>query len=157
MPIAPDGFPELAIPAIVQRVGDIGLHSTDRLILIDTIYHHHPTDGITNRPTVVRTVQRVTHQVTRQQILFKAAVYHYCQFLQEGCAVSLDGYLWPINHVDPRPVSHGSYATVDVPPPYGHNLDTHLVADQLHIDGITDAMMNFLQEPDDASEDTTFF
>ena len=80
MPIAPDGFPELAIPAIVQRVGDIGLHSTDRLILIDTIYHHHPTDGITNRPTVVRTVQRVTHQVTRQQILFKAAVYHYCQF-----------------------------------------------------------------------------
>ena len=149
MPIPPDGFPELAIPAIVQRVGDIDLHSMDRLILIDTIYHHHITEGVANQPTVVRTVQRVTHQVTRQQILFKAAVYHYCQFLQEGCAVSLDGYLWPINHVDPRPVTHGSYATVDVPPPYGHNLDTHMVATQLHVDGTTDAMMTFLQEPDE--------
>ena len=156
MPIPPDGFPELAIPAIVQRVGDIDLHSMDRLILIDTIYHHHITEGVTNQPTVVRTVQRVTHQVTRQQILFKAAVYHYCQFLQEGCAVSLDGYLWPINHVDPRPVTHGSYATVDVPPPYGHNLDTQLVATQLHVDGTTDAMMTFLQEPDAEPEDTTF-
>ena len=129
MPIAPDGFPELAIPAIVQRVGDIDRYSTDRLILIDTIYHHHRSpEGPTNQPTVVRTVQRVTSTVTRQQILFKAAVFHYCQHLQEGCAVSLNGYLWPVNHADPRPVSHGSYATVDVPPifeeqpppPHGH-------------------------------------
>jgi hypothetical protein len=37
MPLAPDGFPELAIPAIVQRVGDLDLHSTDRLILIPFI------------------------------------------------------------------------------------------------------------------------
>jgi len=154
MPIAPDGFPELAIPAIVQRVGDIALHSTDRLILIDTIYHHHTDQsGMTNRPTVVRTVQRVSFQVTRQQILFKAAVYHYCQYLQEGCGVSLDGYLWPTNHVDPRPVSHGSYATVDVPPPFGHQLDTRMVADQLHEDGTTDAMMNWLTDNDDMPED----
>ena len=117
MPIAPDGFPELAIPAVVQRVGDIDRYSTDRLIVIDTIYHHHPSQaGITNQPTVVRAVQRVTSEVTRQQILFKAGVFHYCQYLQEACAVSLDGFLWPVNHVDPRPVSHGSYATVDVPP-----------------------------------------
>ena len=155
MPIAPDGFPELAIPAIVQRVGDLDLHSTDRLILIDTIYHHHPDpSGLTNRPTVVRAVQRVSCQITRQQILFKAAVYHYCQFLQEGCAVSLDGYLWPINHVDPRPVTHGSYATVDVPPPYGHQLDTRMVADQLHDDGTMNTMMNWLTEPDDTPDDT---
>ena len=154
MPLAPDGFPELAIPAIVQRVGDLDLHSTDRLILIDTIYHHHPDpSGLTNSPTVVRAVQRVSCQVTRQQILFKAAVYHYCQYLQEGCAVSLDGYLWPINHVDPRPVSHGSYATVDVPPPYGHQLDTRMVADQLHDDGTMNTMMNWLTEPDDMPED----
>ena len=155
MPIAPDGFPELAIPAIVQRVGDIDLHSTDRLILIDTIYHHHPdTAGLLNRPTVVRAVQRVSCQVTRQQILFKAAVYHYCQFLQEGCAASLDGFLWPINHVDPRPVTHGSYATVDVPPPYGTQLETRMVADQLHENGTMDTMMNWLTEPDDMPDDT---
>ena len=75
MPVPPDGFPELAIPAIVQRVGDIGLHSTDRLIMIDVNYHHHPnSEGTLDSPTLVRGVYRVTHQVTRQQILFKAAV-----------------------------------------------------------------------------------
>ena len=157
MPISPDAFPELAIPAIVQRVGDIPLHSTDRLIMIDVIYHHHPTaTGSTNQPTVVRGVHRVTHHVSRRQILFKAAVFHYCEYLQEGCGVSLDGFLWPITHTDPRPVSHGSYATVDVPPPYGHDVDTQVAADTLHHDGTTDAMMDFLLEPMDLAEDTTF-
>ena len=140
MPISPDAFPELAIPAIVQRVGDIPLHSTDRLIMIDVIYHHHPTaPGVTNQPTVVRGVHRVTHHVSRRQILFKAAVFHYCEYMQEGCGVSLDGLLWPITQTDPRPVSHGSYATVDVPPPYGHEVDTYLAASTLHHDGTTDA------------------
>ena len=157
MPISPDAFPELAIPAIVQRVGDIPLHSTDRLIMIDVIYHHHPTaTGSTNQPTVVRGVHRVTHHVSRRQILFKAAVFHYCEYLQEGCGVSLDGFLWPITHTDPRPVSHGSYATVDVPPPYGHEVDTQVAANTLHHDGTTDAMMDFLMEPMDLAEDTTF-
>jgi len=157
MPISPDAFPELAIPAIVQRVGDIPLHSTDRLIMIDVIYHHHPTaTGSTNQPTVVRGVHRVTHHVSRRQILFKAAVFHYCEYLQEGCGVSLDGLLWPITQTDPRPVSHGSYATVDVPPPYGHEVDTQVAANTLHHDGTTDAMMDFLLDPMDLAEDTTF-
>ena len=157
MPISPDAFPELAIPAIVQRVGDIPLHSTDRLIMIDVIYHHHPSaTGSTNQPTVVRGVHRVTHHVSRRQILFKAAVFHYCEYLQEGCGVSLDGLLWPITQTDPRPVSHGSYATVDVPPPYGHDVDTLVAANTLHHDGTTDAMMDFMLEPMDLAEDTTF-
>jgi len=157
MPTPPDGFPELAIPAIVQRVGDVDLHSTDRLIMIDVNYHHHPNAaGVLDRPTLVRGIHRVTHQVTRQQILFKAAVYHYCEFLQEGCAVSLDGLLWPLTQTDPRPVSHGSYATVDVPFPYGHQVDTQLAAGTLHHDGTTDAMMDFMSEPMDWSDDDTF-
>ena len=154
MPIAPDGFPELAIPAIVQRVGDIDVHSTDRLIVIDTIYHHHPTpEGTLNQPTVVRTVQRVTEEVTRPQLLFKAAVLHYCQHLREACAVSLDGFLWPINHVQPRPVRHGSYATVDVPPPFGTNPDTRALADAFHAEGTRNAFFRWLVEPDDMPED----
>ena len=154
MPIAPDGFPELAIPAIVQRVGDIEVHSTDRLIVIDTIYHHHPTpEGTLNQPTVVRTVQRVTEEVTRPQLLFKAAVLHYCQHLREACAVSLDGFLWPINHVQPRPVRRGSYATVDVPPPFGTNPDTRALADAFHAEGTTNAFFRWLVEPDDLPED----
>ena len=154
MPIAPDGFPELAIPAIVQRVGDLDIHSTDRLIVIDTIYHHHPTpEGELNQPTVVRSVQRVTEEVTRPQILLKAAVLHYCQHLREACAVSLDGFLWPLNHVNPRPVRHGSYATVDVPPPFGTNPDTRALADAFHAEGTTNEFFRWLVEPDDAPED----
>ena len=156
MPIHPDGFPELAIPAIVQRVGDIDLRSTDRLIMIDVIYHHHPSpSGITNQPTVVREVHRVAHQIARQTILFQAGVYHYCEFLQEGCAVSLDGFLWPFTHTDPRPVSHGSYATVDVPPLQGAHASTRDLAQALEHDGHTNAFLNFLREPIDWDEDTT--
>ena len=156
MPIPPDGFPEMSIPAIVQRVGDIPLHSTDRLILIDVIYHHHQSPaGVSNRPTLVRSVHRVTHQVTRQQILFYAAVFHYCELLQEGCAVSLDGLLWPVNHVNPRPVSHGSYATVDVPPPFETTANTRAIADILHHDGTTDAFMEFMNEPMEDVDDAT--
>lgn len=153
MPIPPDGFPELAIPAIMQRQGDIDLHSTDRLIMIDVIYHPNP-EAVTGayRPTLVRGVHRVTHQVTRQQLLFKGAVLHYCEFMQEGCAVSLDGLLWPITQTDPRPVSHGSYATIDVPPLQHHPVDTRQAADVLHIDGTTDATMNLLLEPDDIED-----
>ena len=105
---------------------------------------------------MVRGVHRVTHHVSRRQILFKAAVFHYCEYLQEGCGVSLDGLLWPITQTDPRPVTHGSYATVDVPPPYGHEVDTQVAANTLHHDGTTDAMMDFLLEPMDLAEDTTF-
>ena len=76
--------------------------------------------------------------------------------MQEGCGVSLDGLLWPITQTDPRPVSHGSYATVDVPPPYGHEVDTIVAASTLHHDGTTDAMMDFMLEPMDLAEDTTF-
>ena len=156
MPIHPDGFPEMAIPAIVQRVGDLDLRSTDRLIMIDVIYHHHPSpSGITNQPTVVREVHRVAHQIARQTILFQAGVYHYCEFLQEGCAVSLDGFLWPYTHRDPRPVSHGSYATVDVPPLQGAHASTRDLAQALEHDGNTNAFLNFLREPIDWDEDTT--
>ena len=52
--------------------------------------------------------------------------------------------------------SHGSYATVDVPPPYGHQVDTQTAATTLHHDGTTDAMMDFLLDPMDESEDATF-
>ena len=58
IPCRPLDFPELAIPAIVQRTGDIPQRSTDRLILIDTKYLYLPNaEGQAPDPTVVRTVQ----------------------------------------------------------------------------------------------------
>ena len=79
MLVKPLDFPEMAIPAILQRVGDVPLHSTQRLILIDVVYFHHPDIAhAPNRPTIVRTVHRVDHHVVRPQLLLVAAVLHYC-------------------------------------------------------------------------------
>lgn len=135
----PLDFPELAIPAILQRVGDVPLHSTKRLILIDVVYHHHP-DIVTppNRPTVLRTVHTVEHHVLRSQLLLVAAVFHYCEFLRDGCEVSLDGIFWHATEHSPRPVRHGSYAKIEVPPPTGFHVDTMVAADIFHADSQRD-------------------
>ena len=152
----PHDFPELAIPAILQRTGDLPLHSTDRLILIDTVYHHQPTGSqVHNRPTVVRTVHRLPHQVIRPQILTAAAVYQYCQFLQETCEVVLDDRRWPPTEVEPRSLRHGSYARIDVPPPMGYDVDTMTAAAIVQHDADTDAFMDFLQDELD-EDDATF-
>ena len=152
----PLDFPELAIPAILQRTGDLPLHSTDRLILIDTVYHHQaPGPQVHNRPTVVRTVHRLPHQVIRPQILTAAAVYQYCQFLQETCEVVLDDRRWPPTEVEPRSLRHGSYARIDVPPPMGYDVDTMTAAAIVQTDADTDAFMDFLQDELDG-DDATF-
>ena len=152
----PRDFPELAIPAILQRTGDLPLHSTDRLILIDTVYHHQaPGPQVHNRPTVVRTVHRLPHQVIRPQILTAAAVYQYCQFLQETCEVVLDDRRWPPTEVEPRSLRHGSYARIDVPPPMGYDVDTMTAAAIVQTDADTDAFMDFLQDELDG-DDATF-
>ena len=76
------------IPTILQRTGDIPLRSTDRLILIDVVYHHHPSEtGSINQPTVVRSVHRVGSQIIRPD--------QYCQFLQDECIVHLEARRWP--------------------------------------------------------------
>ena len=81
IPCRPVDFPEMSIPAIVQRTGDVPLRTTDRLIMVDIIYQNHPTaNNEPVPPTVVRTVQRVGYHVIRQTLLFVAGVYHYCEF-----------------------------------------------------------------------------
>lgn len=145
LPCRPIDFPEMSIPAIVQRTGDVPLRTTDRLILIDIIYQNHPTTNNEDVPsTVVRTVQRVGYHVIRQTSLFVAGVYHHCEFFQDLCQVSLDALIW--NHADhrSRPVRHGSYVLIIIPPSETHNVDTRTAAQALQHDGETDAMMEFL-------------
>ena len=152
----PLDFPELAIPAILQRTGDVPLHSTDRLILIDTVYHHHSSGShVHSRPTVVRTVHRLPHQVIRPQILTVAAVYQYCQFLQENCEVFLDDRRWPSTELEPRPLRHGSYARIEVPPPAGYDVDTFTAAATVQDDADSNTFMDFLQK--DLGEDDAMF
>ena len=156
MLVRPLDFPELAIPAILQRVGDLPLHSTERLILVDVVYFHHPDIAqAPNRPTIVRTVHRVDHHILRPQLLLVAAVFHYCEFLQDACQVTLDDRDWPKTAVEPRPVRHGSYAKIVVPPPQGYEVDTMVAADALHTDSQTDAIMDLLGG-DFSEEDAAF-
>ena len=132
MPIHPNGIPDYHSAAVVQRVGDVPIRSTDRLLLLDIEYHHHATDAQTRTdPTVVREVIRTAFLVTRYQILMSAGVYHYCQMLQSNqdtCTVHLNGLPWMIEDVAPRPIQHGSYAHIRIPPPPGHDVPTDTAA-----------------------------
>ena len=125
MPHMPYQIPEYDMAAVVQRAGDLAHNTMDRLLLVDIIYHHHPNaEGVTHRPTLVREVQRVGHQLLRQHILLAAAVHHYCVLISNQCVVTLDGSQWPEDDHLPRPVQHGSYAQVIVPPPPTHQIQT---------------------------------
>lgn len=147
MPIPPDGLPEQDVAAIVQRTGDVQLRTTDRLIMIDIMYHHHET-RVYIQPTVVREVKRVGYQIIRPHLLLTAAVFHYCQALTDHCEVFLDGVIWPESEHSPRNVEHGSYALIEISPPAGYQVDTRLAVRTLQADGETDAFMHEIQETD---------
>ena len=133
MPHTPFQMPEYDMVAVVQRTGDLTPNTMDRLMLVDIVYHHHPdSEGVTHRPTLVREVQRVGHQILRQQILLAAAVHHYCILVTTQCAVTFDGVLWPEHEHSPRPVHHGSYAQVIVPPPPTHDIPTQMAVEVTH-------------------------
>lgn len=156
MPQRPLGFPELAIPAIVQRTGDIPYRSTDRLILIDTRYLYPPTaTALAPQPTVVRTVHRIGYQVIRSHLLMTAGVFHYCRFLEEQCSVTLDGEDWPDHDHGSRPVRHGSYVLITVPPNSNPQLDTREVAQIIHDDAEHDAFMDFMMDTDLENDDAS--
>ena len=82
-------------------------------------------------------------------------MFHYCEFLQDACEVTLDDRAWPKTAVEPRPVRHGSYAKIVVPPPQGYEVDTMVAADALHTESQTDAIMDLLGE-DFGDEDVAF-
>ena len=151
----PLDFPEMAIPAILQRTGDIPCRSTDRLILIDVVYHHHSSlPQSPGRPTVVRTVHRIDYEVIRPQLLMAAAVYHYCDHFHDICEVVLDRIPWPLSDHAPRPVRHGSYARIVIPPPPGYDVDTRHAVNVLHNNATTDEIMQMLTEDLDPDEES---
>ena len=154
IPCRPLDFPELAIPAIVQRTGDIPQRSTDRLILIDTKYLYLPNaEGQAPDPTVVRTVHRIGYLVIRSHLLMTAGVFHYCQLLEEQCTVSLDGIDWPRHDHGSRPVRHGSYVLIIVPPYSNLQIDTQVVAGTIQDDMEHDTFMNFIASPEPEQDD----
>ena len=116
IPTTPFGFPQRAIPAIIQRRGDVPMHSTDRLILVDVVYHRPPwPNGDEAAPTVVRAVHCVAQHILRPNILMIAGVFHYCNHWTDMCSVFLDGRAWPPGDHATRPVRHGSYALIEIP------------------------------------------
>ena len=155
MPHTPFQMPEYDMVAVVQRTGDLSPNTMDRLMLVDIVYHHHPdSNGVTHRPTLVREVQRVGHQILRQQILLAAAVHHYCILVTTQCAVTFDGVLWPEDEHSPRPVHHGSYAQVIVPPPPTHDLPTQMAVEVVHQTVEHEDTQTALFDPANADDDT---
>ena len=70
MPVHPVALPDYHEAAIIQRVGDIPIRTTDRLLLVDIEYHHHSApNGTFSQPTIVLEVQQVGYMVIRQQLL----------------------------------------------------------------------------------------
>lgn len=152
------GFPELAIPAIVQRTGDIPYRSTDRLILIDVKYvYNQDVNGQVPDPTIVRTVHRIGYQVIRSHLLMTAGVFHYCVHLEDQCTVALDGIDWPSHDHGSRPARHGSYVLIVVPPYADTQLDTRHLAEILQDDGEHDTFMHFLLEPEHEEDATQLY
>lgn len=153
MPHTPFQMPEYDMTAVVQRTGDLSPNTMDRLLLVDIIYHHHPdADGVTHRPTLVREVQRVGHQILRQQILLAAAVHHYCILVTTQCVVTFDDVLWPEDDYHPRPVRHGSYAQVIVPPPPTHDVPTQMAVEVAHQTAENDEELVELLDPPSADD-----
>ena len=147
-------FPELAIPAIVQRTGDIPPRSTDRLILLDVRYlYPQAADGSAQEPTTVRTVHRVGYQVIRSHLLMIAGVFHYCHYLEPSCTASLDGIDWPSSDHSSRPVRHGSYVIIVVPSHSDVNMDTQMLVDTIQDDVEHDTFMHFIADREDEHDD----
>ena len=154
MPHTPFQMPEYDMVAVVQRTGDLSPNTMDRLMLVDIVYQHHPdSNGVTHRPTLVREVQRVGHQILRQQILLAAAAHHYCILVTTQCAVTFDGVLWPEDEHSPRPVHHGSYAQVIVPPPPTHDLPTQMAVEVAHQTVEHEEAQAALFDPSSADDD----
>ena len=126
MTVHPQGLPDYHTAAVVQRVGDIPIRSTDRLLLLDIEYRHQKdSEGNTPSPTLVREVIRISFLITRQQLLMSAGVFHYCQMLHhqdDTCLVHFNSLPWPVEDAAPRPVQHGAYAHIVIPPPIDHDV-----------------------------------
>ena len=152
VPIRPTDIPRGQTAVIAHWSGDIDYNQNQRLILIDIIYHNHPTTwGHMTQPTKVRLVQAAPDMILRDSLLQIAAVLYYCQFLTNDCVLQLDGHLWPASDQAPRAVYHGSYAIVDVPPPQGHDLDTQTIVQILQSDRSDDEVFNelFVMSPEE--------
>ena len=153
VPVRPADMSEMTIAAVVQRTGDIPPRSTERLLLLDVIYHLHPTpEGPTNHPRIVRTVERVGHLVTRNQLLLTAGVFHYCAFLDDVCTVHLDEVLWLLDDRNVRPIRHGSYARIDLPPPAEFPIDTQTAAATV-LEAQTELTLDYFFPPSDPEDD----
>ena len=153
VPVRPADMSEMTIAAVVQRTGDIPQRSTDRLLLMDVIYHLHPApEGRTNHPRIVRTVERVGHLVTRNQLLLTAGVFHYCAFLNDVCTVHLDEVLWLLDDRNVRPIRHGSYARIDLPPPAEFPVDTQTAANSV-LEAQTELTQDYFFPPSEPDDD----
>eukprot|EP00435_Cladocopium_sp_Y103_P038571 s3646_g10.t1 len=149
VPYRPDDIPRDEIIVIAQRSGDLEPLTRSRLILVDVFYHNHPSqEGHLTRPAQTRTVHAAAHQIVRSTLMVLGNVFSYCNMIADACTVQMDGQPWDPDDLQPRPVNHGSYARVDVPPPQGFDLPTQQAASTVEQD-VT--ISELLGDDDDAT------
>ena len=110
-------------------------------------------NGSAPEPTTVRNVHKIGYQVIRSHLLMVAGVFHYCHYLANECTVTLDGQGWPSDEHGSRPVRHGSYVIIVVPPQNEVDMDTQIVAETIQNDMEQDTFMDFLLDPDPENDD----
>eukprot|EP00435_Cladocopium_sp_Y103_P009245 s1408_g2.t1 len=124
--VTPEGTSPLDLSFIVHVVNDLPLGTSDQLLLCDVRVHQHGPSGTGIAPIVQdRRVSVLPIALQREQILQHAHLADYCQFVRNRCLVKLNGLLWPFQDVAFRPVSHGAYVQIVVPPP--RTTETHVL------------------------------
>ena len=151
----PDHVPAHHLAFIVQRFRDIRIGTSERLLFIEIVYHHNPAVvGDTPDPTISQTVHRVGFQIIRSHLLLVAAVFHYCQYFEDGCTVFLDHLIWPNDDEAARTVHHGSIARIEIPPPQGYSIPTPTAVQALE-EPSEDVIQALLEESDAPSHEDT--
>eukprot|EP00435_Cladocopium_sp_Y103_P025429 s2367_g6.t1 len=126
----PKDVPEGVHPPIVQAVRDIPVGDPSVLIMMDLEIHGQqmePHFGVS--PRTERQVLPVPPMLTREALLRRARTFEYCRMERFRCLVEINHQPWPILHTLPRPIQHGDYVVIKIPPPRMCSAPTQAVLD----------------------------
>ena len=108
-----------AYPMIVQKHGDVSPGALQKIVLLDLLIHEQHS-----MPTIDRKAIRLPSLLTRHQLLREIRIDRYCASMDDRCIVKKNDMLWAFHDDMPRPVEHGTYLQVHVPPSEQEDIPT---------------------------------
>ena len=116
--VRPPDIPDGVSPLIIQMVQDIPVGHASVLVLLDLEIHgQHMESNFQVGPRIERAVIAVPQQLTRHALLMRANVFEYCRLEHFRCLVECNNEKWPLQLAWPRPMAHGDYVVIKIPPP----------------------------------------